>query len=352
MTETVHAADDGDLARLAATVADFRRQAEANPDSLYPAQADALVQLGTALAEKGRAGEGLVAVAEGVELFRNLAGIEPDVFGVHLASALNNLSNRLTENGRDDDARAAGEQSVAAARSALDARPDQAHFVLVSALVNQAGRRLRAGDVAAALADLASAVDAFREGGAAVAPFLGPMVEGLHRAAMAFTETGMWGEAIDTRRLMLDLFHDGAPPAVVHLLAMTLQQAAVALAGGGRTADALACADEAVELARSLHRADAGQYQLFLAHSLGTLAGRRHEAGDSASGLEVALEAVNLFHDVAQQDPAAAIPALVLTLESLGAILSALGLDEQAATVQAQREQLRGTLEEMVAAGS
>lgn len=350
MSESAPADAAAEIARLSAAVSQFRAQAEANPDNLYPAQADALLSLGSLLSGQQRFDEGVAAVSEAVALFEEMARVEPDTFRVHLASAVNNLSNRLAEVGRDDEAAAAGRRAVAEARGAMGIQPDQARFVLVSALINQAGRRLRLGETAGAVAELASAVEAFRDGGESGTPFLGAMIEALHRAAMAFTELGLWADAIDTRRLMVDLFHDGAPPAVLHLLALTLQQAALALAAEGRTGDALACADEGMELARVLFRADGAAYQLFLAQALGNLAGRRHESGNQQGGLEMALEAVNLFHEAAQADPAAAVPSLILTLESLAAILASLGLGEQAATVIAQRDQLKDTLEQMVAA--
>lgn len=349
MTDSAPPSPEAELARLDASVADFRRLAEGNPDTLYPAHADALIQQGTLLAEMGRVSEGLAAVSEGAQMFQAMARVEPQSFRVHYASALNNLSNRLAENGRGEDSRAIGGEAVIEARAALEDRPDQARFVLVSALINQAGRRLTAGECAGSAADLTSAVEAFREGGAAAAPFLGSMIEALHRSAMAFAQVGQWAEAIDTRRLLVELFPEGAPPQVIHLLALTLQQASLALTREGRGDDALSCADEGLELARLLVDVDAGQYKLFLAQSLGTQAGGRYAVGDLQGGLDVALEAVGLFHETVHIDAGAAVPALILTLETLESILTALNLPDQAATVAGQREQLRQTLEQMVA---
>ncbi|MGE5502957.1 MAG: hypothetical protein ACM31L_00910 [Actinomycetota bacterium] len=349
MTDQTRSAE-AEVARLRDTIEEFRKARVAEPDSLYPAEADALVQMGMLLSEQGRTGEGVAAVSEGTEMFRAMARIEPEVFQVHLASALNNLSNRLAEVERFDEAGAAGDEAVVAAEAAMGHRPDDARFVLVSALVNQAGRLLAAGNTVEAVDRLGAAVQAFREGGDAAAPFLGPMIEALHRAAIAFTELGLWAEALDTRRLTVDLFGgDGAPPPVIHLLALTLQQAALALGRAGDAGDALSCADEAVELARLLVSVDQDQYKSFLAQALGTLAGANHATGRAKEGLDMALEAVNLFHEVVHLDPAGNVPGLIVTLENLAAILTALGLDEQATTVHAQRDQLRQTLEELLA---
>jgi tetratricopeptide (TPR) repeat protein len=337
--------DAGEVERLAAVIADFRRRNAEEPDSLYPAQGDALLQMGTLLASQGKLDEGIEAITRAVEIFRGLADVEPATFCVSLASALNALAGRLTEAGNDEGAAQAGDASVELASVALEVQPEQARFVAVSTLINQAGRRLRAGQTATAVDSLTGAVKTFRDGGESGAPYLSAMIEALHRSAIAFTELGRWPEAIDTRRLMVDLFPEGTPPAVAHLLALTLHQAALSLSQAGRFGDAHACADEACELARELFKNEPDQYRLFMAQCLGSLAGRRHEVGRTADALDPALQAVDLFHVCVNLDPKAAVPALVLTLESLAAILGALGLADQAEVVLRQHEQLKGALE-------
>ena len=95
---------------------------------------------------------------------------------------------------------------------------------------------------------------------------------------------------------------------------------------------------------------DPDEFKLFLAQALGNQSGRRHQSGDTSGGLDVALEAVNLFHEAVNGDPAAAVPSLILTLGNLSAILSSLGLADQAAIVDEQRAGLQQTLEQMVRA--
>lgn len=348
MTSSQHPDSSAEIERLRGVVAAFRSRIDTQPDSLFPAHADALLQLGSLLAEQGDAPAGLDTVTEAVALYRAMVEVEPDSFRVHLASALNNLSNRLDDVGKGDEANAAGIEAVTEARLALASRPDQARFVLVSGLINQAGKRMRGGDIHGSFSELAEAVETFRAGGDSGLPYLGSMIEALHRSAMAFGEIGMWGEAVDTRRLMVGLFADGPPSAMVHLLALTLQQASLAMAGEGRLDIALSCADESVELARLLFENDSVAFKLFLAQALGNQAGRRHQAGDNSGGLDVALEAVNLFHEAVDGDPAAAVPSLILTLGSLSAILTGLGLPDQAAIVDEQRAGLQQTLELMV----
>jgi len=348
LTPAPHSDSGPEIERLQAVAAAFRDRLAAQPDALFPAHADSLLQLGGLLAERKEALAALDAVAEAVALYRAMVEVEPDGFRVHLASSLNSLSNRLNEVGNGDEAAAAAAEAVAEARTALASRPEQARFVLVSGLINQAGKRLRDGDKHGSFADLAEAVEIFKAGGDSALPHLGSMIEALHRSAMAFSDLGLWGEAVDSRRLMLGLFADGQPSAMVHLLGLTLQQASLAMAGEGRFDIALNCADESVDLARLLFAKAPAEYKLFLAQTLGNQAGRRHQSGNDSGGLDGALEAVNLFHEVVDDDPVAAVPSLILTLGNLSAILSALGLPDQAAIVQEQRAGLQQTLELMV----
>lgn len=349
MTNSLNPDAAAEIARLQAVVEQFRRQMAAQPDSLFPAHADALLRLGSLLAETGDAKAGLDAVAEGVEIYRAMAEVEPDGFLVQLASALGNLANRLGEAGQREQGFAIAREAVEQARRAMAVKPDQARFILVSSLINLAGKHMGDGAAGDCLDQLVEAAEVFKAGGAAGLQFLGPMIEALHRAAMAFAETGFWGEAVDTRRLMVGLFPDGPPPAMVQLLALTLQQASLAKAGEGRTEIALQCADESVELARLLFDKDPVEYRLILAQSLGNQGGCRYQSGRVKEGLDVVLEAVNLFHQVVNEDPAGAVPSLILTLGTMSSILESLGMADQAAIVGEQKAQLQKTLELLMA---
>jgi tetratricopeptide (TPR) repeat protein len=338
------------IAVLTATVRELLDVQEKNPDSLYPALADNLMQLSAALSSAGMVEQALKTGAEGVEQFRQLAEQEPKQFMTALAASLNSFSTRLDECERHDDAGVCGGEAVALAKQAMEEDADRARYVLVSALVNQAGRRLREGDKTGVVAELESAVQFFVEGGEAGEPFLGPMIEALHRTAMSFAELGLWQEAVQTRRMLCTLFGNEVPPQIVHLLALTQSQAALALSRDGKAEEALELSAEAVAVGRVLHENDADAYGLYLAQALGSLAGRLHEAGKSEPALEIALEAVNLFQDCAEKDPENAVPSLVLTLESLVGILSSQGLTEQAETVKRQHGDLQKSLETLVAA--
>ena len=261
--------------------------------------------------------------------------------------------------GRPAAAVAAAEEAVALGRRAIETRPDDARFVLISALINRAGGRLRVGDIAAAVEGLEEAARLFQGAGPSGLPFLGSMVEALHQAALAFAELALWPHAVTMRRLIVDLFGESVPQPAVQMLVLTLVQGArvAAQAEDAPLFPGLAWAEEAVGLARMLARPAAPDEpppgdspSLLLAQAWGGRAVWRHGAGDSPGGLQHALEAVDLLHGVVGHDPVAAVPTLILTLESLAGILRALGLDDQAATVEGQQQVLRASLDRLSAA--
>ncbi len=344
MTEANNGAD---FARLTQTVAEYRAKLAQEPDAAFPAFADALVGLAAQLADQGKPTEALALSQEGVDHFRLLLEADRPNFTVPLASALNNLSNRLSDLGQDDEARKAGDEALALAKSAVDAFPQQARFVIVSTLMNQSGRSWRAGQSLRAIEEIGTAVETFREGGEGLYSFLGMMVDVLHRNAMSLSEAGRWHEALEVRRMTVKLFPDDSVPApVYHLLALTLQQTAYALSRDGQPGESLPLAEEAADLAQGLAEIAPDNYRLFLAQSLANLASRQHEAQADEEALESAAEAVEVFQDVAQNDPQAVIPSLAATLETFAAILSTLGHDSQATNVLAQREQLLAAMPE------
>lgn len=351
MTDTNQAASTeaaDEIARLSAIIADHQDRLADNPDAAFPEYADALMGLAARLAETGQGEEALVRAVEGVDHYRLLFEADPATFGVHLASALNNMSNRLSDLGRDDEARLAGDEAFALARAAIAHKPGEARFVLVSTLMNQSGRSWRAGQSLRAIEEMGTAVELFREGGEDLMSFLGVMVDALHRNAMALSEAARWEEAVAVRRMTADVFPaDNIPAPVHHLLALTLQQAAFAKSRDGAPGEALPLVEEAADLARGLSDAQPDQYRLFLAQSLANLASRQHEAHADEQALEAAVEAVNVFQEVAKVNPGDALVPMLATLETFASILATLGHHEQARTILAQREQLLSVLEQV-----
>lgn len=338
-----------DVAELKAVIDGHRAAVRATPPALIPEFAEASLALAGKLAETGSFDLALLAAVEGVDHLRLLFKDNPGEYAIHVASALNNLSNRLSDLDRDDEARAAGDEAFTMARRELldGTKPDEARFVLVSTLMNQSGRSWRAGQPLRAIEELGTAVDHYREGGEALQSFLGLMMEVLHRNAMALAEAGLWAEAVAVRRMGVDLFaKDEAPLPVLHVLALTLQQAAFAKSRDGLAGDGLPLVEEATDLARDLAETDPEHYQLFLAQALANLAGRQHEAGADEQALEAAIEAVTVFQELAKDNAAEVLESLIPTLDTFAAILTRLGNTALVATVIAQRDQLLAALQQ------
>lgn len=310
--------------------------------------AEASMALSGKLAEASLPERALEAAVDGVAALRDLHLADMVQYGVHLASALNNMSNRLSDLARDDEARSAGDEAIELGRAAVEHAPAEARLVLISALMNQSGRSWRAGQSLRAIEELGSAVEIFRQGGEALYSFLDFMVDVLHKNAMALAEGKLWEEAMAVRRMVGQLFPDDQVPLpVLHLQALTMQQAAAAKCREGYFAEALPLAEDATNLARDLAETEPAQYSLFLAQSLAALAGRLHEAGAHELALEPAIEAVGSLQELVKVDPAGALEPLVPTLDTFISILNVLGHDQQAQTIQGERDKLAQALEEM-----
>ena len=108
-------------------------------------------------------------------------------------------------------------------------------------------------------------------------------------------------------------------------LAMSLNNLANILSGAGRRDDALAIAEEAVELCRQLAQAAPQAFRPDLAMSLNNLANRLSGAGRRDEALAIAEEAVELYRQLAQAAPQAFLTDLAMSLNNLANILSDAG---------------------------
>jgi tetratricopeptide (TPR) repeat protein len=104
---------------------------------------------------------------------------------------------------------------------------------------------------------------------------------------------------------------------------MSLNNLAIRLSEIGRRADALAPAQEAVEIRRALAKLNPDAFQPDLASSLNNLANRLSEMGRRADALAPAQEAVELYRALAKLNPDAFQPALAMSLGMRGGILEA-----------------------------
>jgi tetratricopeptide (TPR) repeat protein len=126
-------------------------------------------------------------------------------------------------------------------------------------------------------------------------------------------------------------------------LAASQNNLAVKLSDLGRREEALAAAQEAVELLRELAVARPDAFQPDLAASINTLANRLSELGQREEALAAAQEAANIQRDLAAARPDAFWPHLASTLISLAPRLSELGRREEAlAAAQEAADLYRG----------
>ncbi|WP_366851062.1 tetratricopeptide repeat protein [Methanothrix sp.] len=89
----------------------------------------------------------------------------------------------------------------------------------------------------------------------------------------------------------------------------------------GRREDALASAQEAVEIHRKLARSNPAAFLPDLATSLNNLGNRLSALGRQKEAMASAQEAVDIHRHLAQSNPSAFLPDLATSLNNLGAPL-------------------------------
>ncbi len=132
---------------------------------------------------------------------------------------------------------------------------------------------------------------------------------------------------------------------------MSLNNLANRLSEMGRRADALAAAQEAVEIRRALAKLNPDAFQPALASSLNNLANHLSAMGRRADALAPAQEAVDLYRALAKLNPDAFQPALAMSLGTRGRILEANErLEEALASFAEGVRALTGPFQELPAA--
>jgi len=118
---------------------------------------------------------------------------------------------------------------------------------------------------------------------------------------------------------------DTADPAVLNEQARVANRLAIRLSAVGRRAEALAPAQQAVDILRRLVRANLDAYAPDLASALNTLALVLEEVGRRAEALAAAQEAAELYRRLAENNRDAYAPDLARTLNNLTKTLSVEG---------------------------
>ena len=133
-------------------------------------------------------------------------------------------------------------------------------------------------------------------------------------------------EAVDLYRALAQTRPDAFRPD----LAGSLTNLVKMLSDLGRREDALAAAQEAVDLYRALAQTRPDAFRPDLAMSLNNLGAMLSDLGRREDALAAAQEAVDLYRALAQARPDAFRPNLAMSLNNLGAMLSDLGRREDA----------------------
>ncbi|MER5184114.1 tetratricopeptide repeat protein [Streptomyces sp. NPDC002896] len=119
-------------------------------------------------------------------------------------------------------------------------------------------------------------------------------------------------------------------------LAGALHNLSLALADFGRHADAVAPAQEALEIRRQQAQSAPGAFEKDFADPLIHLSTRQRKAGSLEEAVEQAEDGVEVFRRLAAEDPVAHEHALCDALARLGLALVAVGRTEAAREIHAQ----------------
>ncbi|MBF0311150.1 MAG: tetratricopeptide repeat protein [Magnetococcales bacterium] len=153
----------------------------------------------------------------------------------------------------------------------------------------------------------------------------------LNSYSVTLSSLGRSPEALAPAQEAVDIYRDLVGQQPQHPdLAMSLNNLSNRLSEVGRSAEALAPAQEAVEIYRKLASQQPQAIRPDLAGSLNTLANRLSEVGRSEEALAPAQEAVDIYRDLAKQRPMDFRPDLAKSLNNLANRLSAVGRSEEA----------------------
>ncbi|MDP9403373.1 MAG: tetratricopeptide repeat protein, partial [Actinomycetota bacterium] len=155
----------------------------------------------------------------------------------------------------------------------------------------------------------------------------------LNNLAASLSGMGRRDEALAAAQEAVDLYRrlaEAAPQAFLPDLATSLNNLAAFLSGMGRRDKALTAAQEAVDLYRRLAEAAPQAFLPNLAMSLNNLAASLSGMGRRDEALTAAQEAVDLYRRLAEAAPQAFLPNLAMSLNNLGAFLSGMGRRDEA----------------------
>jgi tetratricopeptide (TPR) repeat protein len=160
----------------------------------------------------------------------------------------------------------------------------------------------------------------------------------LNRAYEGFKSQGRYSDALNTieQSLKLDLESNER--------ARQLNRFGIVLSNLGQHKDAYTATQESVNLFRDLARDDPQAFNPDLANSLNNLSSRFRRLGQHEEALTVAQEAVNMLRKLVQVNPQAFIPDLATSLNSLGLRFGNLERREEALAATQEAAMIRRDL--------
>ena len=287
---------------LGGTVDDVDRGAQAVAVARDPAgRAEAQVDLGTALRDAGRLAEALDTLDDAVAAWRRLAAGDPDRYRTALIDAINTLSTAHWGAGLTQKALTLQLESLELCRTAPERDKSWVEPELARTLISLTVSLVETGRP-----------QEHEARNAEVIPILRRLVA---------RDPRQWGVS----------------------LAQTLSNRAVALTES-RPAEALPCAEEAVELSRRLVLQAEQRHRPLLGFALTNLGNAYAALGRDRSAIEPLGEAVALRRELTRENPATHTWTLAYTLASLGAVRSRLGDLDEAIAIEREAVLLRRRL--------
>jgi tetratricopeptide (TPR) repeat protein len=314
--------DDGAAEALRQAVRQYRGLLPADRGRFLPDLARCLSDLGVLETTLGRVDAGFEAAQEAVALYRELRSTDVARFRPLLAGALNNLGTAAQQPEHLEAGLAAMDEAVYLYRQILPVDREAAQPYFPAALINRALLLRDAGRGEEAVESLQEAVTVARAF-AAQSPERQPdLAAALKALADALREAGSPEKSLAAIEEAILIWTDLAgrdPAQYTRALAEGLAFAAMRFIDMREPAPAARMAILSVEMGRALAAGDRDAHLPRVAESLVTLAHVFNCAGEWERALEPAAEAVSLWREIAESDPAQTMKCVVA--EGLNALV-------------------------------
>ncbi|GGM13939.1 hypothetical protein GCM10010129_67610 [Streptomyces fumigatiscleroticus] len=281
--------------------------AAAVPESELPGLAATLSGLGLTLARLGRHEEALAPSLECVELLRRMEKTNPAAFRPELAAALGDLGRRLEDLARRGEALTASEEAVGLYRRLASDDPDRHLPRLADMLTRVSGLLSAQGRLEDAVSPQEEAVGILRQLVREEPAYAPGLAAGLNDLGLRLSEAVRPADALAAAQESLDIHRrlaqenprEHMPALAASLCTMGIRHSAV-----GRPAEAVAVLEEAVGRYRQLAALNGPDaYGAHLATALGTLGEQYAALGRLEEMLAASDESLDLLRPLAASDP-------------------------------------------------